>query len=150
MKQERSRYIIESKKNLPILIRIRDVVLTILVWLLYFYFMRDFLIFSGDLLHWTFNGFSEVDEYYSFRILSTLISYFEIIVIMEIVFVLWSMYNMFRYGKKKRRREQPPVNKEELAKAFHVSLTDVSAWQKAQTMVMHHDKRGRLTEVQVS
>ncbi len=150
MRKEHSHPIISSTKNLPLIIRIRDVILTILVWVLYFYFMRDFLSFAEDLLTWTSEGFTDADEYYSFRILSTLLSYFEVIILMAVLYVLWSFYNMARYGKKQRRRVQPPVNKEELAKAFHVSLTDVGAWQKAQTMVMHHDRRGRLTEVQVS
>jgi poly-beta-1,6-N-acetyl-D-glucosamine biosynthesis protein PgaD len=150
MKNERSRHILESKKNLPLIVVIRDIILTIFVWALYLYFMRDFFTFGGDVIHWTFHGFSDSDEYYSFRILSTIISYFEIIIIMEVLFVVWSMYNLLRYGKKKRRSTQPAVKKEELAKAFHVSLEDVGAWQKAQTMVMHHDKRGRLIEVQTS
>jgi poly-beta-1,6-N-acetyl-D-glucosamine biosynthesis protein PgaD len=150
MKNERSRHILESKKNLPLIVVIRDIILTIFVWLLYLYFMRDFFTFTGDIIHWTFNGFSDADAYYSFRILSTIISYFEIIIILEILFVVWSMYNLLRYGKKKRRRDSVPVSKEDLAKAFHVSLADVGTWQKAQTMIMHHDKRGRLTEVQTS
>lgn len=150
MKNERSRHIIESKKNLPFIVVVRDILLTLFVWALYLYFMRDFFTFGGDIIHWTFHGFSDADEYYSFRILSTIISYFEIIIIMEILFVVWSMYNLLRYGKKKRRSAQPEVKKEELAKAFHVSLADVGTWQKAQTMIMHHDKRGRLTEVQTS
>lgn len=150
MKNERSRHIFQSSKNIPLVIILRDIILTLLVWCLYLYFMRDFFVFTGEVLHWTFNGFSEADSYYSFRILGTIISYFEVIIIMEILFVLWSFYNMLRYGKKKRRSAQPPVKKEELAKAFHVSLEDVGAWQKAQTMIMHHDRRGRLTEVQTS
>ena len=142
--------VIDKAKNLPLLVRIRDVILTILVWLLYLYFMRDFFVITSDAISWTFHGFSSEDSEYSLKIVATIISYLEIIFVMELVFVAWSLYNMLRFGKKRRRRARPVVTVEETAKMFHSSVEDVEVWQHAQTLTMHHDKAGRLTKVVTS
>jgi biofilm PGA synthesis protein PgaD len=150
MKTNRSRHIIDSTKNLPLLVRIRDVILTILVWLLYLYFMRDFFAFISDVFDWSFHGFSNAEAYNTFKIMDTIVSYIEIIVVMEVLFVAWSFYNLLRFGKKTRRKAPVPVTTEDIAKKYSLNTQDVDKWQKARSMVMHHDKRGHLVEVEIT
>ncbi|MFY9288971.1 MAG: poly-beta-1,6-N-acetyl-D-glucosamine biosynthesis protein PgaD [Alphaproteobacteria bacterium] len=150
MKSKRSRHIIETTKDLPFLIRVRDVVLTILVWLLYFYFLRDFFVFTGDAIRWTFHGFDHTQDYNSFRIIGTIVSYVQVILAMEILFIGWSFYNLLRFGKKARRKDPKPVSSEEIAKLYGSSVKDVNQWQQANTLVMHHDREGHLLKVVTS
>jgi poly-beta-1,6-N-acetyl-D-glucosamine biosynthesis protein PgaD len=150
MKSKRSRHIIENAKDLPFLIRVRDVILTILVWLLYFYFLRDFFSFTGDAVRWTFHGFNSAEDYNSFRIVGTIVSYVEVILVMEILFVGWSFYNLLRFGKKARRKNPKPVTSDEIAKLYGANVKDVNQWQDASTLIMHHDKEGHLLKVVTS
>ena len=150
MKKKYTRPVIESTRNLPILVQIRDIVLTILVWILYLYLMRDFFVFSRDVMSWTFHGFNDTETYDSFKIIGTIVSYIEVILVMEILFVVWSLYNLLRFGKKRRRRTPLDVSPEEIAKLYHLDPKDVNKWQKTRVMVMHHDKKGHLTKVLTS
>jgi poly-beta-1,6-N-acetyl-D-glucosamine biosynthesis protein PgaD len=144
------RHIIDSRRELPILIRVRDLFLTVFVWLLYLYFLKDFFSFTGDALRWTFNGFDNADNYTSLRIIGTIVSYVQIIVIMQLLFVGWSFYNLLMYGKKKRRKNPTPVSAEDIATLYSSSLDDVHQWQEAHTLIMHHDKEGNLLKVATS
>ncbi len=145
-----NRHIIDSTRNLPFLVRVRDVILTILVWLLYFYFIKDFFVFAGDTIDWTFHGFSNTSDYNSFKIVGTIVSYVEVILVMEVLFVAWSFYNLIRYGRKTRRRDPVAVSVEDIAKRYHIDAKDVGKWQRSRTMIMHHDKRGHLVEVETA
>ena len=144
------RHIIEKSRNIPLIVRIRDVLLTIFVWLLYLYFLRDFFTFTGDAVRWTFHGFGDADRYTSLRIVSTIVSYVQVILIMEFMFVAWSFYNLLRFGKKTRRRTPASVTPEEIAKLYGASLKDVQQWQESHTLVMTHDKEGHLLKVVTS
>jgi len=150
MKSSHSHYIIRSAKNLPVLVQIRDVVLTILVWLMYIYFMRTFFVFVGDFVDWVSNGFVNGDSYASFTIIPTIVFYIEVILVMEVVYVAWSFYNLVRFGRKTRRRDPVPVSAEEIAKRYNIDAKDVGKWQKAHIMTMHHDRKGHLVEVETN
>lgn len=149
MKRRRLNFIIYNSKDQSPLIFWRDVILTALVWVLYFYFMRDFFIFVGDLFEWGWNGFRNDQLYPSFRILGTIASYIESLGILTILYVLWSFYNIARYGQKQRRKFSEPVDSEQTAKLFHVSQKEIDNWQKGHVLTVYHDDRGRITEVTV-
>jgi len=141
--------ILEAHGTLPIIIRVRDVVLTILMWLMYFYFMRNFFFFFKDLFVWAFNGFGDTTPYESFKIFATLGDYLGIIVISGLVFIGWAVYNKLRYGKKKRRVSHAAVQSDQIAESYGLSSEELAAWQEARVLVMHHDLAGRLTKVDV-
>ena len=141
--------IIESSGGLSFIIRVRDIVLTILMWLMYIYFMRNFFVFMGDFFAWTFNGFADTDSYPSFRIVGTLINYFKIIVLMGLMFIGWAVYNKVRYGKKRRRVQPLPLESLMVANAYGLKTEDLAAWMDARTMVMHHESDGRLSRVEI-
>jgi poly-beta-1,6-N-acetyl-D-glucosamine biosynthesis protein PgaD len=73
--------------------------------------------------------------------------YFEIILLTNGVYLLWALYNKLRYGKKNRRKSAAPVTAEEVATRFKLNQRDVEGWQKAQTLIAHHDRYGRITSI---
>jgi poly-beta-1,6-N-acetyl-D-glucosamine biosynthesis protein PgaD len=139
--------IIETSHSLPLLLLLRDIILTALCWLLYIYFLRDAFAFLRDVVLYVAGGFRNYDSYPSFAIVGTLILYIEIIVISNLVYFLWALYNKLRYGNKTRRRSAPPVTPEEVATRFKLNPRDVESWQKAQTLVVHFDSDGRITNI---
>lgn len=139
--------IIETSHSLPFLLLVRDVILTSLCWLLYLYFLRDAFAFFRDIGLYIANGFQGYEDYASFAIIATLILYIEIIVITNFVYFLWALYNKLRYGKKARRRSAPLVTPEDVGTRFKLNPRDVENWQKAQTLVVHHDKDGRIASI---
>lgn len=147
MNPSNQKYVIESADNVPLLLRLRDIVLTILVWLLYIWFMRNFWSFIADFCVWVWNGFENTDSYASFGLIHTFVAYFEVVLILSALFIGWSIYNILRFGKMKRRRFTTPVSTEELATKANVNIEDLETWHKSRILVMQHDKNGRLIEV---
>lgn len=145
--KEQYPHIIESSRSLPFLLLLRDIILTALCWLLYIYFLRDAFAFFRDVGLYVASGFQGYDTYPTFAIIDTLILYIEIIALSNGVYFLWAMYNKLRYGNKNRRRAAPVVTSEEIATRFKLNQRDVEGWQKAQTLVVHHDKEGRITNI---
>ncbi len=139
--------IIETSQSLPFLLLLRDIILTALCWLLYIYFLRDAFQFFHDVGSYILSGFQGYDDYASFAIVDTLILYIEIIIVSNLVYFLWAIYNKLRYGSRNRRRSAPPVSPEEIATRFKLNPRDVEGWQKSQTLVVHHDKDGRITNI---
>jgi poly-beta-1,6-N-acetyl-D-glucosamine biosynthesis protein PgaD len=140
-------HIIESSRSLPFLLLLRDIILTALCWLLYIYFLRDAFAFFRDVGLYVASGFQGYDSYASFAIVDTLILYAEIIAISNLVYFLWALYNKIRFGNATRRRSAPAVTAEEVGTRFKLNPRDVESWQKAQTLVVHHDKDGRITNI---
>ena len=140
-------YIIESPHRRSKLIVLRDSILTLLVWVMYFYFMRDFFLFLVDCAVYAFNGFQNIDAYPSLKIFSTIADYLGVSVVLTVLFLAWSAYNVLRFRNKTRRKFRPPVTAQELGDAYHAGAKAVGMWQKARVMVMHHDQQGHLTDV---
>jgi poly-beta-1,6-N-acetyl-D-glucosamine biosynthesis protein PgaD len=136
-----------SSQKLPFILVLRDIILTALCWLLFIYFLRGAFQFFGDVWDYISNGFQGAEHYTSFAIVDTIILYGEIILITNAVYALWAIYNKLRFGNKKRRRNAPVVTPDEVAGRFKFNPRDVEGWQKAQTLVIHHDKGGRIINI---
>jgi len=139
--------IIESSRSLPLLLLVRDIILTALCWLLYLYFLRDAFAFFRDVFLYVASGFQGYDNYPSFVIIDTLILYIEIIAATNGIYLAWALYNRIRYGNKNRRRSAPAVTVDEIGNRFKLNARDVEGWQKAQTLVVHHDSDGRIKSI---
>ncbi len=147
MKNESSFNTIESAKDLPLYIRLRDILLTALIWIIYCYFMRDFFAFCVDIVSWMYHGFHNAASYHSFRVLRNFLGYFEVMDILGLLLIFWSVYNLLRYGKKNRRRPSQPVQPEQLAAHHQLDVEDIKTWQEAKHIVMHHNEEGKLVDV---
>jgi poly-beta-1,6-N-acetyl-D-glucosamine biosynthesis protein PgaD len=147
MKNRASHYVIDTSLSRSIFIILSDSILTFLVWILYFYLMRDFFYFMYDVFSWASSGFVNTDLYPSFKIIPTIVSYIIALFVLSFLFIGWALYNKARYGKMKRRKSSIPVDIHQLAKVYNVKSSDVSAWQAGRIMVVHHDRRGHITDV---
>jgi poly-beta-1,6-N-acetyl-D-glucosamine biosynthesis protein PgaD len=142
-------YIITESEDVSVLIRIRDIILTIALWVIYIYFIRESFPFVEDLFRWSFNGFNDMDQYPSLRIMSTIQAYGQVAGVMTIIYLGWAIYNMLRFRGRQRRKPRAPVAPEDLANMYGFSPETVVAWQEASSLVMHHDTEGHLTDVKV-
>ena len=148
--QQKTSVIIENGKNLPFVIRLRDVVLTILMWFLYVYFMKDFFGFLVDVWNWGLSGFVNTGDYSSFKVAGTILSYMEIVVAIGVVFMAWSFYNQVRFRYNNRRRYVPKVSDKQVGEVFEVKPNDLKRLRKSRSIILTHDAEGRLTEIQTS
>lgn len=142
--------IIVSGSHVPVLIRVRDIILSILLWAMYLYFMSDFFLLMSDVFAWIFHGFSDTASYARFAIFSTVALYVLIIFISAATFMSWAIYNLLRFRRKTRRKKPPDVTAENLATFYKLKPEQVKKWQNSKILVMHHDKKGYLTDVVVS
>ena len=141
--------IIERTGSLSLLVRLRDIILTILMWLMYIYFMADFFFFMEDLFSWAWNGFGDITPYEGLNMVGTLFDYFKVILGMGLLFIGWAVYNKLRFGKKTRRKQPQHVEQAQLASSYGLKPEELALWQDARSLVMHHDDSGRLSKVEV-
>jgi biofilm PGA synthesis protein PgaD len=142
-------YIITASEDVSILIRIRDIVLTAALWVLYFYFIRAAFPFIGDLGRWAFNGFNDISQYPNLKIMTTIQDYGQVAGVMAVLYLGWAVYNMLRFRGRQRRKPRPNVTAEDLANLYGFSTESVESWQEASSLIMHHDEHGHLTDVKV-
>jgi len=139
--------IIVGKKHLPIAVRLRDTVLTILLWWMYVYFMQDLFFFISDVAHWTWHGFANPQDYKTFAILPTFLSYVEVMGIFVVIYIGWALYNQVRFQGKNRRRTVIPVKPEDLAHFYRLETQQVESFQHARTLTIYHDNKGHIIKV---
>jgi biofilm PGA synthesis protein PgaD len=142
-------YIISESEDVSILIRLRDLLLTAALWIIYFYFIRDAFPFVADLARWAFHGFDDVDQYPDLRIVPTIETYGQVLGAMVALYLGWAIYNMLRFRGRNRRKPRTNVTSEDLANMYGFSVETVESWQDASSLVMHHDDHGHLTDVKI-
>ena len=143
------RYIITDSSNVPILVKLRDFILTVALWAVYIYFISASFPFVIDLVHWIGNGFDDTDNYANLKILPTIESYAKVSFIMIGIYFGWAVYNLMRFRGVERRKPRAAVTVDDLASLYGLSPETVESWQEAKIMVMHHDNVGHLTDVKV-
>ena len=142
-------YIISESEDVSILIRLRDIVLTVALWVIYIYFIRDSVPFVLDFFDWASNGFGDMDMYPELRILSMVQSYGQVAGFMVVLYLGWALYNMMRFRGRQRRKPRPLVTAEDLSHMYGFSVETIESWQDAASVVMHHDAHGHLTDVKI-
>ena len=142
-------YIITDSGDVSVLIRLRDVILTIALWVLYFFFIRDAIPFAVDLWHWALNGFDDIAQYPNLKIMPMIQAYGQVAGVMAVLYLGWAIYNMLRFRGRQRRKPRADVTPDDLANMYGFSTETVESWQDASSLVMHHDDQGHLTDVKV-
>ncbi|MGB9153601.1 MAG: poly-beta-1,6-N-acetyl-D-glucosamine biosynthesis protein PgaD [Alphaproteobacteria bacterium] len=143
------KYIITESSDVSVLVRLRDLILTGALWILYFYFIRAAFPFAVDLWHWALNGFDDISQYPDLKIMSTIQAYGQVAGVMVVVYLGWAIYNMLRFRGRERRKPRAGVTPDDLANMYGFSTETVESWQDASSMIMHHDAQGHLTDVKV-
>jgi len=142
-------YIITQSEDVSVLIRVRDIILTIALWVIYIYFIRESLPFAIDLFDWAFHGFDDYTQYPGLKIMPTIQAYGQVAGVMTVIYLGWALYNMMRFRGRQRRKPRAAVAPEDLANMYGFSPETVVAWQEASSLVMHHDGEGHLTDVKI-
>ena len=142
--------IITSSGNVSIYVRIRDVLLTVLLWLVYAYLLHDVYFFLLDIYHWLHDGDATIKAYPKLRIFDMLQNYGEGLLAMALAFIGWALYNRIRFINKKRRKKSEPVTIDELGRMYKIDSAELESWQKKRSLVVHNDDKGRVTSVEVA
>ncbi len=142
-------YIITESEDVSSLAKLRDIILTIFLWIIYIYFIREAWPFVADLAHWAFNGFDDYSKYPALAIVPMIQSYGQVAGVMTVLYLGWALYNMLRFRGRQRRKPRAIVAPEDLATMYGFSPETVVEWQEAPLMTMTHDEDGHLTDVKV-
>ena len=140
--------ILAVKKRLPMSLYTRDVILTILLWWLYIFFMKDMFFFLADVMRWAWHGFTDAQNYKTFEALPPFVSYMEVMGILVVIYIGWVNYNQMRFRGKNRRFASIPVKLEDLASFYALKTHEVESWQREKTLTIHHDRKGRIIRVE--
>ena len=130
--------------------RLRDIALTGLLWLLYAFMIQDFLLFLAESLAWIL-GFGPVPLRAALAVplFPTLGSYAMIALVNALTLISWALYNQMRFRGKERRKASPSVTAADMARMYSVTAEEVDAWQRARILIVHHDDDGRLIGVEL-
>ena len=142
--------IIEEARQRPLWTRLRDIALTVALWLLYAYMVRDFLLFLAETIAWLL-GLGPVPPHAKLAVplFPTLGSYALIALMNALILISWARYNQMRFRGRERRKASPHVTPADMAKMYHVTAEEVAAWQQARILIVHHDGDGHLIGVEV-
>jgi poly-beta-1,6-N-acetyl-D-glucosamine biosynthesis protein PgaD len=143
-------YIITSGEGVSFWIRLRDIVLTIIMWGLYIYFIRDTYDFLQEFVAWGMNGFHDRSTYPTLKILDTISIYAQVAGILGSVFIAWALYNLARFRGRNRRKFSPTVAVADLAAFYGHKESEIAAWQQSRTLVIHHDENGNVAKVEAN
>ncbi len=137
--------IIDSKENLPLWLSVRDGLLTVILWILYFYLIRDGIIFvSGLFLDLTYH--ESAKGLYALQKLS---GYMLTILIGSIMFIGWAVYCRILFSRHKQQNFIRQVNTADLGELYGIAEEKVVIWQNARILSVSHDELGNMLEVLV-
>ena len=143
--------IIDRSSTRPAWARGLDWVLSALVWLLYFYLIREALIdlyyMTSESFAWMFLGGAPPSVPEIARVFRTLWDYLIVALANAMILIAWARYNQYRFGGYHERFAGKAVRVEDLAALYRLPAADIARWQAARTLVMQHDADGTLVSV---
>lgn len=74
-------------------------------------------------------------------------TYLAIIAVMGVILILWSRYNLGRFGGKDRRKEPADLADADLQKWFDISASQLMNFRTQRTLVVEHGEVGEVVEV---
>jgi biofilm PGA synthesis protein PgaD len=143
--------IIERPHHRPAWARGIDVILSAVIWLLYFYLIRevfhDLYLVTNETIYWMFDGRPRpsVPEISDF--LRTVRIYTGVILANGWLLILWALYNQVRFRGRRQPAPASAVTVDDLAALYRLSAEDIARWQGSRIMVMEHDPEGALVRV---
>ncbi len=140
-------HIIEASDSQPLYIRARDIVFTAILWGAYFYLLQDFFVFASALYDWKFMGIVGDRLEKAFEIISTMEVYLHVILVNSMLLICWALYNQVRFRGRDRRRPSCAIGAQDLAILYGITKEDVTAWQSARILTIHHDSAGTIEKV---
>jgi biofilm PGA synthesis protein PgaD len=143
--------IIERPCKRPVWARLRDWALSLLVWSLYLYMIREVFIdlyFLGyESLNWMLAGTARPSVPEIARLLQTLPIYLIVILANGWTLIIWALYNQIRFRGRRLPAVGRSVNVEDLAVLYELPAKDIAIWQNSRILTMKHGTDGTLVEV---
>jgi biofilm PGA synthesis protein PgaD len=125
--------------------------LSVVMWLLYLYFIRealyDLYYLVEDSLQWAFTGAARPDLPTISRFLDTLENYGLVVLANGAALILWALYNQIRFRGRDRHRAGKSVEASDLSELYGIPVAEIAIWQESRILVMHHDPDGTLVRV---
>jgi biofilm PGA synthesis protein PgaD len=142
--------IIETASGLPLWIRIRDSVLTAIIWLLYLWLMSDAFVFVWHLVRWLLGEQPEPEQIsHTIAVLGTLTTNAAVIAINAAILVAWALYNQMRFRGRERRAFAPVVSPKNLSEMYGIPESEIAKWQKAPILRVHLADNGKVLKMAV-
>jgi len=127
--------------------RLRDTVLTFLMWGVYFYLWLPLISLAG----WLFGFRLFYDEMIiqgGYQTLMQVIGWYLLTIGLIVgTVLLWSYSNRTRFRGRERRRHSAPVSVETTTAYFNVTGADLARLKAAHRAVLVWDEAGQLTEI---
>ena len=143
--------IIDNWTKRPAWLRRAEWVLSALMWLVYFYLIREALIdlydLAVDAYEWAFTGAERPYLPAISRFLNTLRIYGLVILVNTAIFIGWALYNNIRFRGPDLRNPSALVSVADLALLYDRSAEEIANWQQSRILVMHHAPDGTLADV---
>ncbi len=143
--------IIDKASKRPRWARRSDWALSLLMWLVYLFLVRDavldLIVLIKDTLEWALAGDDPPYMTAILRLLNMLQDYAVVIVANGAVFILWARYNQLRFRRSDLRKPPDPVTVEDMARLYGLSADDVESWRQSRILIMRHDDHGHLLGV---
>ena len=144
----RSPLIIDVASGRPAWLRHRDRVMSVAMWLLYLYLIRevffDIRLLVVEAYEWAFLEAPRPDLPEVFRFLYVLGLYVVVVTVNGAILIGWASYNRYRFRGADDRQAISPVSAVGLGRFFGASGEQVAEWQNARSLVMIHDADGKL------
>jgi len=144
----RSPWIIDVASGRPAWLRWRDRILSVAIWILYLYLIREVFTDVYRLLvegfAWAFLDAAHPGLPTVFRFLYTLGLYAVVVMMNGAVLIGWATYNRYRFRGPDHRRATGMVSTAQLGQFYGVPADTVAEWQRARSLVMIHDGAGKL------
>jgi poly-beta-1,6-N-acetyl-D-glucosamine biosynthesis protein PgaD len=144
----RSAWIIDVASGRPAWLRWRDWILSVAMWVLYLYLIREVFTDVYRLVDegyaWAFLGAPHPSLPTVFRFVYTLGLYSVIVVINGMVLIGWATYNRYRFRGPDHRRAIGKVSPTQLGQFYGFPAETVAEWQQARSLIMIHDAEGKL------
>ena len=143
--------IIRKSSTRPLWARTVDTVLSLVMWLLYFYMIRrvlvDSFLFSEETYHWLFDGTGPPFVPEIWRFFVTVRTYVLIVLVNSGVFVAWALYNQFCFGGLSHQQAGRSVTADDLGQLYSIPTETVTEWQSSRVLTMYHGADGTLMAV---
>ncbi|HYL31546.1 MAG TPA: poly-beta-1,6-N-acetyl-D-glucosamine biosynthesis protein PgaD [Stellaceae bacterium] len=135
---------------MPRWFRIRDGVITALVWLFYLWLISDAFVFIWHIFLWLFWASPEPKQFsHAVAVLHTLGLDAVVIGINAALLIGWALYNQVRFRGRERRKPVPAVSPKDLAEMYGFPVSAIKAWQAASIVRARLAENGRLINIDV-
>lgn len=129
----------------PVSARIRDVLLTLIAWLVLCWFLRDVLLLGWNIGQYLLGLRREFPPTQSRAIVDDLVPFFRLVGLFVAWLLLFGWLNWRRLQARRAATEQPlPLEPERHCAQWNLDAAQVAATRAARRSIARHDDKGRL------